>query len=85
MSTALKSFINCNLNIAKVVECVENTDNINAVFNALSDKGSYDVIGIVLVSEKILTSEKHLKHCVGTSLSDFAKSLPRIFINVTKA
>ena len=85
MSAALKSFVNCNLDIAKVVECVKNSDDINTVFNALSDEGSYDIIGIVLVAEKILATEKHLKLCVGTSLSDFAKSFPGIFAKITKA
>ena len=60
MCSAFKCFVNGNLYIAKVVEGIKNSDNINAVFNALSDEGSYNIIGIMLVSEKVLSAKEHL-------------------------
>ena len=78
-------FVNCNFEVADVVERVKNTDNVNAVFNALCNKHSYNVVRVVLVAEKILASEKHLKLCIGAGLADFAKSLPRILRKVSEA
>ncbi|MPM68659.1 hypothetical protein SDC9_115593 [bioreactor metagenome] len=51
MRTAFVRFINSDLNIFYVIECIKNTDDINTVFNAFSDEHSDNVIWIMLVSQ----------------------------------
>ena len=56
-----KCLINGNLKIFYIIECVENSNDVNTVFNALRHKLSDNIIRVMLVAEKILTSEKHLE------------------------
>ena len=69
--------------VSGVVERVENSDYVNSVFDGFFNKFVNHVIRIMLVSEQILTSQKHLKtgfrHC-GTQ---FAQTLPRVFVKET--
>ena len=81
----LNSLVNSNLKVSYIVECIENSDDVDSVLNALCDELSYNVVRIVLVAEKILTSEKHLKLRVRTRLANLSESLPRILVKVTQA
>ena len=85
MSTGLDGLINSNFDVAQVVQRVEDTDDVDAVLNALADEGANDVIGIVLVTQQVLAAEQHLCLCVLEVLADCAQSLPGIFVEVTEA
>ncbi len=82
--TVLDGFVNGNTDISCVVERVENTDDVDAVFNALFNEHSYNIVGIMLVSEKVLTSQKHLKLSVGALSFDFSQSFPRVFVEIAQ-
>ena len=73
------------LQIAHVIERVKNSQNIDTVINTLFNEIIYKVIGIMTVAEHILTSEKHLKFCIGALFADKAKSVPRVLIKKAQA
>ena len=79
-AAAADGFINGDLDIAQVVESVENADDVDTVLDALLDKELYDIIGIMLVAQQILAAQQHLELGVGHMRLDDAKALPRIFI-----
>ncbi len=85
MSAALNGLVNSRLDVSQVVECVEYADDVDAVFNALSDEKANDIVGIMLVAQKILTSEEHLQLCVRARLANLAQTLPRIFVEIAQA
>ena len=85
MSTVFEGFVNGNLDVADIVEGVKYSDDVNSVFNALFNKEADNIVGVMLVAQKILTSEKHLKLGVGAGCSDFSQPLPRVFVEVAQA
>ena len=85
MSAALDSLVNGGLNVSQVVERIEYTDDVDAVFNTLSDEKANDIVGIMLVAQKVLTSEEHLQLGVRARLADLAQALPRIFVEISQA
>ena len=85
VSAALDSLVNGGLDISQVVERIEYTDDVDAVFNALSDEKANDIVGIMLVAQKVLTSEEHLQLGVRARLADLAQALPRIFVEISQA
>ena len=78
-------FVHSNLNVAHVVECVENTNDVNTVFNGLFHEHTNDIVGIMFISQKVLTAKQHLQFHVRAFCTDFAKPLPRIFVEVAQA
>ena len=72
------------LQVAHIVQTVENTDNINSVCDRLLNKIFYHVVGIRTVSEDILSAEKHLKFGVFKAVTEFAESFPRILFQKTE-
>ena len=73
------------LQIAHVVERVENADDVNAVFNALGAERVHHVVGIVLVTQNVLAAEQHLQLGVLHMLADGAQTLPRVLVQKTHA
>ena len=55
MLAALQCLINCYFDITEIVKRIEDSEDIHAVLGGLSYEESYDVIGIMLVSEDILS------------------------------
>ena len=84
VSARLNCLVNGNLEVSYIVKCIKNPDDVDSVFNALCHKFSYNIVRVMLVAEKILTSEKHLKLCVRTCLANLSESLPRILVQVTQ-
>ena len=56
------------LQVAYIVQSVENTDDVDAVFNGFATEGIYHIVGIVLVAQDILAPEEHLQLGVGQTL-----------------
>ena len=73
------------LHISGVVKSVENTENVTTVFDSFLYELIYYVVGIVLVSKDVLSSEKHLKFCFGHSFSERSQSLPGVLVKESKA
>ena len=69
--------------IARIVKRVEYTDNVYAVFNGLFAEQVHHVVGVMLVTQKVLTAQKHLKFGVGDSFSQCAQSFPRVFVKIS--
>ena len=46
--------------VAHIVQRIENTDDIDAVFNGLAAELLHHVVGIVLVAQDVLAPEQHL-------------------------
>lgn len=71
--------------VARVVERVEDADDVDAVIDGLLDELLDDVVGVVLVAENVLPSQKHLQLGVGHRLAQLAQSLPRILVEEAQA
>ena len=67
-----------DLEVARIVERIEHAENIHSVLAGERDKALYDIVGIMLVAENVLTAKKHLQGRLGARLLYPAQSLPRI-------
>src|SRR5699024_8876858 len=68
-----------------IVQSVENSDDVDTVLDGHLDEFVDDVVCIVLVTQNVLTSQKHLQLCVGHSLLKLTQSLPRILVEESEA
>ena len=68
------------LEVADIVQCVEDTDNVDTICDGLLNEVLYQVVSIVTVTQHVLTSEQHLKLGVRHFLSQDTESLPRILV-----
>ena len=66
--------------IPHVIQRVENTDDVDAVFNGLAAESVHHVISIVLVAQNILATEQHLQLRVLHVLADGPQPLPRVLV-----
>ena len=73
------------LQIAHVVQSVENSDDVNAVLDGLAAESVHHVVGVVLVAQNVLAAEEHLQLGVGQSSLQLAQTLPGIFVQETHA
>ena len=73
------------LQVAHVVEGVEDADDVDAVFNGLAAEGIHHVVGVVLVAQDILSPEEHLKLGVGQSLAQCPQPLPGVLVQKAHA
>src|SRR5699024_8742442 len=70
--------------IPKVIQTVENTDDINSVCNGFLHKVLYYIIAVRTVSKDVLSTEKHLKLCIFKSVTAFTESVPWILFQETQ-
>ena len=73
------------LKVTKVVQTVENTDNVDTVCDGLLYEVLNHIIGIVTISQNVLATEQHLQLRVLETVTELTKTLPRIFLQETKA
>ena len=73
------------LEVAGVVERVEDTKDIDTVCDGFLNEIFYYVIGVVAIAEDVLAAEKHLELGVLYLVADLAKSIPGVFVKETKA
>ena len=69
--------------VAGVIESVEYTENVHAVFLRLLHKFVHHHIFIVAVSQEVLATQQHLQLAVGHQFAECPQTLPRIFIQKT--
>ena len=74
-----------DLQVVRIVEGVEDTDDVNAVLHGLLHEELDKVIGVVGVTQNILTPQQHLQLGVGHGGADLAQTLPGIFVQVAQA
>ena len=85
MSALLVGCLNGSLQIAGVVQCIKNADNVDAVGNRLLHKILDRVIRIGAVAQHILAAEQHLQLLMGQLLAQDAQALPRVFVQEADA
>jgi hypothetical protein len=66
--------------VPRVVERVKNTNYVYSVPDCLIHKFIDDVVGVMLVSEQVLSSEQHLHFRFFDNLSDFPQPFPWVLI-----
>ena len=85
VSAFLVGGLDGGLQVARIVQSVENTNDVNAVGDRLLDEVLDGVIGVGTVAQHILATEQHLQLLVGQLLAQDAQALPRILIQETDA
>ncbi len=73
------------LQVTCVVQCVENTDHVDAVCNRLLHEVLDSVVSVGAVAQHVLTTEQHLQLLVGQFLTQDAQALPGVLIQETDA
>ena len=61
MTAGLDALVHRSLDVAQVVERVEDTDDIHAVLDTLAHEAAHSIIRIMMVAEQILTAQQHLQ------------------------
>jgi len=68
------------LEVAHVVEGVEDAEDVDAVLRRLVDEAAHDVVAVVAVTDEVLAAQQHLQRCVRDVLLDDAQSFPRVLV-----
>ena len=71
--------------VARIVQCVEYTENVDAVDGHALNTFLDDVVGVVAITEDRLAAQQHLVRGVGHRLLELAHALPRVFIQEADA
>jgi len=71
--------------VAEIVQCVEDTQHVDAVLDGQLHELLHNVVVIVLVTQQVLAAQQHLEPGVRHSLAESAQALPGIFVQVTQA
>ncbi len=74
-----------SLKVAKVVEAVKDTDDVDAVGNGFLYEIFDDIISVVAVSQQVLAAEQHLQFGLLEAGFQLAKAVPRIFLEEAEA
>ena len=74
-----------NLQVVGVVQSVEDTDDVDAVLHSLLHEQLDEIVGVVGVTQNILTTQQHLQLGVGHLCPDLAQPLPGILVQVAQA
>src|SRR5579862_7485056 len=84
----LAGFPHCGdagLEIAQVIECVEDPEDIHAVGGSLLDETLDDPIFVMPIAEQILPAQQHLQARLRHQLAKGAQPLPRILVEEADA
>ena len=73
------------LQVAGVVQCVEDADDVDAVCNGLLHEVLDGVVRVGAVAQHILAAEQHLQLLVGQLLAQDAQTLPGVLIEEADA
>ena len=74
-----------DMEIPDIVQCIENTDHVDAVCNRLLHKVLDSIIGVGAVAQHVLAAEQHLQLLVGQLLAQDAQTLPGVLIEEADA
>ena len=73
------------LEVARVVQRVEDADDVDAVLHGLLDEGLDHVVGVVAVTEQVLAAQQHLQLGVLYVRTDGAQALPGVLVQIAQA
>ena len=73
------------LQVAGIVQCVEDADDVDAVCNGLLHEVLDGVVRVGAVAQHVLAAEQHLQLLVGQLLAQDAQALPRVFVQKADA
>jgi len=85
MTATFQGLVNCNLDIAEIVQGIEDAQDINPVFDRMADEQPDHLIRVMTVAEDVLAPKQHLELGVGNVFFDQAQALPWIFVQETQA
>ena len=74
----------CGLQVAQIVQTVENTDDINTVGDGFLYKVLHHVVGVGTVAQDVLSAEEHLQLGILEALPELSQSVPGIFLQETQ-
>ena len=77
--------VECGFTVPEIVQRIEDTDDVNSVFNGKLDELFYHVIMIVLIAQQILAAQQHLELVVRQIFPQLPQALPRIFVQIAQA
>ena len=81
---AAESSVDRRLEVANVVQRIEDAEYAHAVLGSLLDELLDDIVRIVVVAKEVLTAKQHLDRGLETSL-ELVEPLPRIFVEEAEA
>ena len=84
-AAVLLGVANRALEVARIVQRIEDTDDVNAVFNRFFAELLHHVVRIMLVTKDVLSAEQHLQFGVGKRFAQRSQALPRVFVEEAKA
>ena len=76
---ALECRINRDFEVTNIVECIKNTKYTNAMLGCLLNEFLHNIVGVMVITKQVLTTEKHLNRCFEILLQNI-QTLPRILI-----
>ena len=85
MCACFLSGTHCAFQVACIVKSIENTDNGYAVINRTVYKFAYNVIGIMVIAQNVLTAQQHLNRGFTQMLFERAQTLPGILVKEAQA
>ena len=71
------------LEIPDIVHCIEDAEDIHSVLGSRFYESVHNIIGVVSVTQNVLTAQQHLHARVGHGLSETAQPLPGILSQKT--
>ena len=74
-----------DLDIAQIVERVEDAENIDPHVGRLFDEALDDIVGVMAVTHAVLSPEQHLERGLGHFLFELQGPLPRVFVQKADA
>lgn len=66
--------------VPRVVESVENPEDVHAIVGGALHEAAHHIIGIVTVTEQILTPQQHLQAGIGQCLAQGPQAFPGVFL-----
>ena len=82
---AFQRGFDCNAKIANVVERIENAEDADTVRRGVLNEFFHDVVGIVIVAQKILPAQEHLNRRILKVRLELVEPFPGIFIQKSQA
>lgn len=73
------------LQISRIIQRIEDPDDVDPVFNRLGHEELDEIVRIVLITQDILPTEEHLGLGILQALAEGPKPLPRILIQIPHA
>ena len=74
-----------DLEVIRIVERVEYTDDVYAVSDGRAHEAADDIVAVMLIAEDVLPAQEHLELGVRHRRADLAQALPRILIEKAQA